>query len=140
MRAVYVFLVWLIAVAIVTATRGMLPLQIVVILAAGLGYTRFTARNASLQHGLGVGVIWTTFCIVAEIGLNVPLLGGAGALSRLPHLLLPHLDRGSRPDRSPPRRGQTGTVYPFANSPALRRPRSYLSQEIPFLSSPDPGP
>jgi hypothetical protein len=88
MRAVYVLLVWLIAAAIVTATRGMLPLQIAVILAAGLGYTRFTARNASVQHGLGVGVIWATLCIVAEIGLNVPLLGGPGAHQAFRNLLL----------------------------------------------------
>lgn len=88
MRALYIFLAWLIAAVIVIAANGMLPLQVAVIVLAGLGYTRFTARHASVQHGLGVGVAWASLAILAELLLHLPLLGGAAAHPAFRNLLL----------------------------------------------------
>lgn len=88
MRALYVLLAWLVAAAIVIAADGILPLQVGVIVLGGLGYTRFTARHASVQHGLGVGVAWATLAILAELFLHLPLLGGAAAHPAFRNLLL----------------------------------------------------
>ncbi len=79
MRAFYIFLFWLVAATLVWASHGMLALQLGAIVLAGLAYTRLTVRSASIQHTLGVGVAWAMLCIVAELALHVPLLGGPTA-------------------------------------------------------------
>lgn len=88
MRAIYILLAWLVAAALVIATNGILALQVAVIVLAGLGYTRFTARHASVQHGLGVGVTWASLAILAELFVHLPLLGGTAANPAFRNLLL----------------------------------------------------
>lgn len=88
MRAFYIFLFWLVAATLVWASHGMLALQLGAIILAGLAYVHLTTNNPSVQHTLGVGVTWALLCIVAELALRVPLLGGPAAHPAYRDLLL----------------------------------------------------
>jgi hypothetical protein len=74
MRAIYVFLFWAAAAAVVVITRGLLPLQIAAILTAGFAYIHLSARQATLQHAFGVGVAWASLSIAAEIVMHFTLI------------------------------------------------------------------
>src|SRR5258708_3719981 len=75
MRLLYILLFWIAAAALVVLAHGMLAAQVVAIVVAGLAYVRLTAPRATLQHALGVGIVWVVLSIGAELLRGYSLIG-----------------------------------------------------------------
>jgi hypothetical protein len=65
-RMALVVLFWSVA-AMLVLRAGAAPLKVVVIVAVAFAYMRLTARSATLDHAVAVGVAWLLFDIVAEL-------------------------------------------------------------------------
>ena len=77
--ATFVVLFWAVAALAVCGTHRVLDaaswqtsfaVKVGAIVVAGYAYIRFTARDATLHHGLGVGVMWLLFAIIAEVAIG----------------------------------------------------------------------
>jgi hypothetical protein len=75
-RAAMVLLFWIAAAMLVLAAHQMLDpislaaaatVKVVAIVGVALTYIRLTARGATLDHALSVGIAWLLFDIIAEI-------------------------------------------------------------------------
>ena len=65
-RGAVVVLFWIAAALLVLSAAGV-TLKIIAIVAVAFAYVRLTARRATLEHALAVGVAWLVFDIVAEV-------------------------------------------------------------------------
>ena len=85
-RGAVVVLFWIVAALLViaahrtvepaSAAAGM-TLKIVAIVGAAFAYIRLAAPTATLEHALGVGVVWLVLDIVAEV-LTASMVGHSG--------------------------------------------------------------
>lgn len=71
----FVFLFWLVAAAMVTATQAGEVVTIATLLVTAFAYTRLVARESGITHALGVGIAWLSLSICAEIAVHAHLLG-----------------------------------------------------------------
>lgn len=81
-------LFWIAAALLVLATHGFVDpyslaagavLKLGAIVVAAFLYIRFTARNATVDHAVFVGVAWLMLDIISELTLRVDLLGSTAA-------------------------------------------------------------
>ena len=92
-----VALFWIIAAALVAGEHAVLDrwwaagaaaVEIVTVIVVAFCYMRFAAREATVDHALGAGIVWLLLAVIAEIVLANHVLLGSPSRPALRNLFL----------------------------------------------------